>query len=55
MAAIFANRLKFDKVILKRNLGAADFRRALLEFGREASGAEVGVIYFAGHGVEVDG
>jgi hypothetical protein len=55
MAEIFASRLKFDKVMLKRNLGAADFRRALLEFGREASGAEVGAIYFAGHGVEVDG
>jgi uncharacterized caspase-like protein len=36
----------------------ADFdkmRRSLLEFGRAASNADMAVLYFAGHGVEIDG
>jgi uncharacterized caspase-like protein len=30
-------------------------RRALLQFGRDAHGADVAVIYFAGHGMEIAG
>jgi uncharacterized caspase-like protein len=30
-------------------------RRALLEFGRQARGAEMAVVFFAGHGIEVGG
>ncbi len=30
-------------------------RRSLLEFGRAAQNAEMAVLYFAGHGVEIDG
>jgi hypothetical protein len=36
----------------------ADFdrmRRSLVEFGRAAQGAEMAVLYFAGHGIEIDG
>jgi uncharacterized caspase-like protein len=47
--------LKFDTVILKRNLGADAFRAALRELARQALGAEFGVVFFAGHGIEVDG
>ena len=47
------NKLGFDKVILRRNLGAEAFRAALREMAREAHGAELGAIYFAGHGTEV--
>jgi formylglycine-generating enzyme required for sulfatase activity/uncharacterized caspase-like protein len=58
-AAAFADalerQLKFDKVILQRNLGHDSFRAALREMAREAVGAEFGVIYFAGHGMEVAG
>jgi uncharacterized caspase-like protein len=32
-----------------------DKRRALLQFGREAIGADMGVIYYSGHGMEVGG
>jgi hypothetical protein len=32
-----------------------DIRRALLEFGRKANGAEMAVVFFAGHGMEVGG
>ena len=49
------SKLGFDKVILRRNLGAEAFRAALLEMSREAAGAELGVVYFAGHGTEVAG
>jgi len=47
--------LKFDKVILKLNLGFEGFRAALREFSREAAGAGVALVYFAGHGTEVGG
>src|SRR5208337_3367581 len=30
-------------------------RRALLQFGREAQGADMAVVYFAGHGMEIGG
>jgi hypothetical protein len=32
-----------------------DMRRALLEFNRKARSAEVAIVYFAGHGIEVGG
>jgi len=32
-----------------------DMRRALLRFGREAAGADMAVMYFAGHGMEIRG
>jgi len=32
-----------------------DMRRALLRFGREAAGADMAVVYFAGHGIEISG
>lgn len=35
--------------------GYDDMRKALLEFSRAARGAEMAVIYFAGHGIEVAG
>jgi uncharacterized caspase-like protein len=30
-------------------------RRGLLEFGRQARGADISIVYFAGHGIEVGG
>jgi uncharacterized caspase-like protein len=32
-----------------------DMRRALLQFGREAVGADMAVIYYSGHGMEIGG
>jgi uncharacterized caspase-like protein len=55
VAEALAQRLGFDKVILKRDLGADAFREALREMARASRGAEVGLLYFAGHGVEVGG
>jgi uncharacterized caspase-like protein len=55
VAEAFEKQLKFDKVILGKNLGAEAFRWALRELAREAKDADIGVVYFTGHGVEGDG
>jgi uncharacterized caspase-like protein len=47
--------LRFDKVILKKDLSTEGMRAALKEFGGEVAGAEIGVVYFAGHGTEISG
>jgi uncharacterized caspase-like protein len=53
--AAVLGRLGFDKVILKKNLGVDGFRAALAEIARESVAAELGLVYFAGHGTEVAG
>jgi hypothetical protein len=57
-AAAMADMLKnagFDVVVSRRDLKSQDMRRALREFNDSARGADIAVIYFAGHGLEVDG
>ena len=43
------------QVVLRRDVGINDMRRALREFTDLTRNADVGVVYFAGHGIEVDG
>ncbi|SHL12517.1 Uncharacterized protein, contains caspase domain [Bradyrhizobium lablabi] len=45
----------FDLVESRRDLTSQEMRRALRDFGDKARGADIAVIYFAGHGLEVDG
>src|SRR5690606_8517938 len=45
----------FDEVTLKQDLDQRGLLRALKEFSDLAAGADVALIYYAGHGVEVDG
>ena len=45
----------FDVVDLKLDLRATEMRRALRDFSENARGADVAIIYFAGHGVEIEG
>src|SRR2546430_9261322 len=45
----------FDSVDSRMDLKAADMRRALREFGNRARDADVAVVYYAGHGIELDG
>ncbi len=45
----------FDSVDSKMDLGVIDMRRALREFGNKTRDADVAVIYYAGHGIELDG
>lgn len=45
----------FDQVDVKLDLNAAEMRRALRDFGSKAREADVAVVYYAGHGIELDG
>jgi uncharacterized caspase-like protein len=45
----------FDVVSLKRDLKASELRRALRDFSDHARDADMAIIYFAGHGIEIDG
>jgi formylglycine-generating enzyme required for sulfatase activity len=45
----------FDVVTLKRDLKANEMRRALRDFSDEVRDADVAIVYYAGHGVEIDG
>jgi hypothetical protein len=55
VAAALEKQLGFDKVILRRDLTADDFAAALDDFAKVVAGADLGMIYFAGHGMEVSG
>jgi len=46
---------KFDVVEARRDLGIVEMRRLLRNFSDKSRDAEIAVIYFAGHGIEVDG
>src|SRR3981189_3862149 len=45
----------FDVVDSRRDLPAAETRRALRDFAERARDADIAVVYYAGHGIEVDG
>jgi len=45
----------FDVVESRRDLPAAETRRALRDFADRARDADIAVVYYAGHGIEVDG
>jgi uncharacterized caspase-like protein len=54
MAATFRNA-NFDIVESRTDLSALETRRVLRDFADKARDADIAVIYFAGHGIEVDG
>jgi uncharacterized caspase-like protein len=45
----------FDSVDSQRDLGISELRRAIREFSEASKNADISVIYYAGHGIEVDG
>ena len=45
----------FDEVVSRLDLNVVEMRRALREFGNKARDADIAVIYYAGHGIELDG
>jgi uncharacterized caspase-like protein len=53
MTALFKNA-GFD-VDSRRDLGIADLRRVIREFSETSRDADIAVVYYAGHGIEVDG
>jgi uncharacterized caspase-like protein len=46
---------KFDVVEVRRDLGIVEMRRAMRDFSDKSRDADISVVYFAGHGIEVDG
>src|SRR5450755_3918266 len=57
-AAVIAATLKeagFDVVDSRRDLSAIETRRALRDFADRARDADIAVVYYAGHGMELDG
>lgn len=57
-ASLIAETFKsagFDNVELRRDLKVGDMRRALRDFMDKSREADVAVVYYAGHGIEVDG
>lgn len=57
-AALLAETFKkagFGVVEARNDLTAQEMRRALRDFGAKARGADIAVIYYAGHGIEIDG
>ena len=45
----------FDAVDIRLDLNASEMRKALRDFGGKAREADVAVVYYAGHGIELDG
>lgn len=54
IATIFKNA-HFDVVESRRDLSTVEMRRTLRDFANKARDADVAVVYYAGHGIEVDG
>ena len=57
-AAAIAATLKgagFDVVNSRLNLNATDMKRALRDFADQARDADIALVYYAGHGIEIDG
>ena len=57
-AAVMAATLKdagFDIVDARHDLGTLETRRALRDFADRARDADIAVVYYAGHGIEVEG
>ena len=54
MADLFRNA-GFDVVETRLNLGNLEFKRAARDFVAAARDSDIAVIYFAGHGIEVNG
>ncbi len=54
MSAVFKTA-GFDHVVNERDLNIAGLRRAVRDFADRVRDADIAVIYYAGHGIEVDG
>lgn len=54
IAALF-RAANFDMVEASNNLGGIEMRRVFRDFAEKARGADVAVVYYAGHGIEFDG
>jgi len=53
--AASARQAGFDDVIVAADLAVNDFQKAMRDFRAKADGAEVAMVYYAGHGIEAQG
>ena len=54
IVTLFKNA-RFDVVETRRDVTATELRRAVREFADQVRDADIAVVYYAGHGIEVDG
>ena len=55
IAEVLRNDLKFDDVMLRKNLGRRELGRAISELADKARGADAVVVYYSGHGMQRGG
>ena len=55
LVAESAKKAGFQTVTIRQDVSVAQFRKALSEFRGLANGAEVAMVYYAGHGMEANG
>jgi uncharacterized caspase-like protein len=55
LVAAALQQARFQTVELRGDLGLPAFHRALRDFQKSADGAEVALVYYAGHGIEANG
>src|SRR5262249_10304961 len=48
-------KANFDVIDARQDLGVNDMKRALREFSDTVQNADIAVVYYAGHGIEVNG
>ena len=48
-------RIGFSRVVVRTNLDQAGMRNALKDFSESVEDAQIAVVFFAGHGIEVNG
>ncbi|WP_052187834.1 caspase family protein [Sphingopyxis sp. LC81] len=53
--AASARQAGFDDVTIAADLAVNDFQKAMRDFRAKADGAEVAMVYYAGHGIEAQG
>ena len=53
--AVLLRSAGFDVVDARNDLNAVEMRRAVRDFSDKAHGADVALVFYAGHGIEVDG
>jgi len=53
--AASAKQAGFDDVTIAADLAVNDFQKAMRDFRAKADGAEVAMVYYAGHGIEAQG
>ena len=55
LIAASARQAGFDDVTVAADLSVNDFQKAMRDFRAKADGADVAMVYFAGHGIEAQG